>query len=132
MSAHRCGESCEAQRNAACVPSHNFLYYRTLIEGSTKGHLKGDIFHYSFKSISQHVSQANKFTDMTAQAAFEHGKKSGSMKIFFGPIFKFIRDYFFNFGFLDGYYGFIICQISANATFLKYVKLRQLQKGSSK
>ena len=104
----------------------------TLIEGSTKGHLKGDIFHYSFNSIAQHVSQANKFTDMTAQAAFEHGEKSGFMKIFFGPIFKFIRDYFFNFGFLDGYYGFIICQISANATFLKYIKLRQLQKGNSK
>lgn len=99
-----------------------------LIEGSTKGHLEGDIFHYSFNSITQHVSQANKFTDITARAAFELGKKSGFIKIFFSPILKFIRDYFFNFGFLDGYYGFVICQISANATFLKYVKLKQLNK----
>ncbi len=105
----------------------------TLVEGATKGHLNGDLFHYSFSSIAQHVNQANKFTDMTALAAFEQGKKSGCMKIFFAPIFKFIRDYFLNFGFMDGYFGFVICQISANATFLKYVKLKQLnkeQKGS--
>jgi glycosyltransferase involved in cell wall biosynthesis len=104
----------------------------TLVEGATKGHLKGDLLHYSFTSIAQHVSQANKFTDMTAIAAFELGKKSNCSKIIFAPILKFIRDYFLNFGFLDGYYGFIICQISANATFLKYVKLKQLNKESKK
>ncbi|OQX80975.1 MAG: glycosyl transferase [Bacteroidetes bacterium 4484_249] len=102
----------------------------SLFEGSTKGHMKGDLLHYSFNSITQHVNQANKFTDLTAQAAFENGKKSSMFKIIFNPVLKFIRDYFFNLGFLDGYYGFVVCQISANATFLKYVKLKQLNKSS--
>jgi len=102
----------------------------TLVEGSTKGHLKGDLYHYSFNSISQHVIQADKFTDLTSIAAFESGKKSSGLKIFFNPIFKFVRNYFFHFGFLDGYYGFVICQISANATFLKYIKLKELHKAS--
>jgi glycosyltransferase involved in cell wall biosynthesis len=100
----------------------------TLVEGSTKGHLKGDICHYSFNSVTQHVNQANKFTDLTAMAAFEAGKKTSWIKILFNPVFKFIRDYFLNFGFLDGYYGFVICRISANATFLKYIKLKELHK----
>ena len=104
----------------------------TLKEGSTTGHLKGDILHYSFPNITDHVNQANNFTDLTALAAFEAGSRSNGLKIFFNPIFKFIRDYFFNLGILDGYYGFVICQISANATFLKYVKLKQLQKSKSK
>jgi glycosyltransferase involved in cell wall biosynthesis len=98
----------------------------TLLEGCTKGHLNGDLLHYSYKSITQHVNQANRFTDFTASAAFEKGKKSGIVKILFSPLFKFIRNYFFHFGFLDGYYGFVICRISAHATFLKYVKLKQL------
>ncbi|MCF8369047.1 MAG: glycosyltransferase family 2 protein [Bacteroidales bacterium] len=102
-----------------------------LIEGSTTGHLKGDLYHYSFKSISDHVKQANKFTDLTSEVAFEAGQKSSLFKIIINPIFKFIRNYVFNFGFLDGYYGFIICQISANATFLKYVKLKQLNKNKT-
>jgi glycosyltransferase involved in cell wall biosynthesis len=103
-----------------------------LIEGCTKGHLKGDILHYSFQTITQHVTQANKFTDFTACAAFEKGKKSGTIKIFFSPVIKFVRNYIFHFGFLDGYYGFVICRISAFATFLKYVKLKQLNKQHKK
>jgi glycosyltransferase involved in cell wall biosynthesis len=97
-----------------------------LKEGTSIEHLKGDILHYSFYTISEHINQANKFTDITAQVAFEEGKKAGCIKIVFSPIAKFIRDYIFNLGFLDGYNGFLICQISANATFLKYVKLKML------
>jgi glycosyltransferase involved in cell wall biosynthesis len=104
----------------------------TLKEGSTTGHLNGDILHYSFPTISDHVMQANHFTNLTAMAAYETGEKSSVFKILVNPIFKFIRDYFFNLGILDGYYGFVICQISANATFLKYIKLRQLHKNKSK
>jgi hypothetical protein len=37
----------------------------------------------------------------------------------------------FKAGFLDGYYGFVICKISAFATFSKYTKLRALQKEST-
>jgi len=103
-----------------------------LFEGGTKGHLKGDLLHYSYYSISQHVAQANKFTDLTAMVSFEQGKKSGLFKIILNPIFKFIRNYFLHFGFLDGYYGYIICRISAHATFLKYTKLRQLYKESKR
>lgn len=98
----------------------------TLVEGSTTGHINGDILHYSFPTISHHVLQANKFTDLTSLAAYEKGKKSSMCKIFFAPVFKFIRDYYFKLGILDGYYGFVICTISAHATFLKYVKLREL------
>ena len=103
-----------------------------LTEGSAKGHLKGDILHFSFHSISQHIAQANKFTDLTAQAAFENGKHSNSLKILFNPMFKFIRNYFLNFGFLDGFYGYVICSISAHATFLKYAKLKQLQQNKTR
>jgi glycosyltransferase involved in cell wall biosynthesis len=98
----------------------------TLFEGATTGHLKGDIQHYSFGSIAEHVLQANRFTDLTALAAYESGKKPNLLKIIFNPGFKFIRGYFFNLGIFDGYYGFVICRISAYATFLKYVKLHQL------
>lgn len=99
-----------------------------LNDGVSVKQLKGDILHYSFYTISEHVAQANKFTDINAQVALEKGKSTGILKIFFSPVVKFVKDYFFNLGFLDGFYGFIICQISANATFLKYSKLKQLQK----
>ncbi len=101
-----------------------------LNNGTPVVHLKGDLLHYSYHSIAEHVKQANHFTDLTAQKAFMEDKKSSVLQIFFSPIAKFCRDYFLKAGFLDGLYGLIICRISAFATFLKYVKLRQLNRYS--
>lgn len=92
------------------------------------GFIKGDLLHFSYYSIEQHIRQVNNFTDLAAKAAFEKGKKAGCLKILFSPFIKFTRDYFLKLGFLDGYAGFVICRISAHATFLKYAKLRQLNK----
>jgi len=93
-------------------------------------HLKGDLLHYSFHSVEDHRKQSEKFTTLGAQADFEKRKKAPSFKIWGGPIAKFIKDYFFNCGFLDGKEGFIICWISAGATHKKYMKLKKLyQKG---
>lgn len=86
--------------------------------------LKGDLLHYSFYSISQHVDQINYFTDISSETLFRKGKKAGIFMILFSPVYKFFRDFFLRGGFLDGYYGFIICSLSSYAKFLKYSKLR--------
>jgi len=90
--------------------------------------LSGDLLHYSYYSIAQHIAQANLFTDMTAELAIEKGKHAGMHKIIFNPMVKFFRDYVIRLGFLDGYYGYIVCRISAQATFMKYAKIRQMRK----
>ena len=96
--------------------------------GSVIGHLNGDLLHYSYDSIEGHVRQANHFTDLTASAAYKRGKRSSFWKICTRPAFKFLRDYIIKLGFLDGYYGYMVCRISAFATFLKYSKLRELHR----
>ncbi len=90
--------------------------------------LDGDLLHYSYYDIAQHIAQANHFTNMTAALAVEKGKSAGMLKIIFSPMVKFIRDYFIRLGFLDGYYGYVVCRISAQATFMKYAKIRQMKK----
>jgi glycosyltransferase involved in cell wall biosynthesis len=90
--------------------------------------LKGDLLHYSYYSIHQHIAQLNKFTEIGAEEAFKKGKKAPLYKIFINPIWKFVYSYFLRLGFLDGYKGFLVCAISAFATFAKYVKLRELHK----
>lgn len=98
----------------------------SLDSGVAVQHLEGDLLHYSYYSTAGHISQANRFTDLTAQDAFSKGENGTLVKILFKPPVRFVRDYFFRLGFLDGYYGYIICRISAQATFFKYIKLRQL------
>jgi len=95
---------------------------------SNLAHVGEDILHYSFSSISEHIQQIDYFTDISSQAAFDNGTKSNLAKILVKPVFKFVQDYFFKRGFLDGYYGLVIAVNSAHAKFLKYSKLKDLQK----
>ncbi len=97
-------------------------------EGTTTSYLKGDLLHYSYCSILQHVEQSNKFSEIAAKADFNNGRKVSFMGLIIKPCWKFIRDYFLKAGFLDGYYGFVICKISAKAVFIKYLKIREHNK----
>ncbi|NPA43922.1 MAG: glycosyltransferase family 2 protein [Chlorobi bacterium] len=101
-----------------------------LQEGAKMQYLKGDLLHYSFTSIEQHINQINKFSSIKAEAAFASGKKTNFLKIIFKPSIKFFIQYFIKLGFLDGFYGLVICKNSAHAEFLKQVKLYRLQKNA--
>lgn len=103
------------------------IHEKINIPKSSVSHLKGDLEHYSFYTIHQHIAQINKFSELKAEKLVQKGKKSSMLKIVFSPIFKFIKHYFIYLGFLDGFYGFVISANSAHSTFLKYVKLKQKQ-----
>lgn len=88
--------------------------------------LQGDCLHYSYYHVEEHYKQTEKFSTLSAQSLFEKGIKSNVIKLYLAPLFKFIQMYFFKLGILDGYYGFVVCKISAQATYQKYAKLKAL------
>ena len=90
--------------------------------------LKGHLLHYSYGAVDEHIRQTNFFTDISAKEYCKLGRPSNIFSITLRPLFRFLRDYIFKRGFLDGRYGFIICMINAFGTFLKYVKIGELQK----
>jgi glycosyltransferase involved in cell wall biosynthesis len=97
-------------------------------DSASSRHLNGDLLHYTYHTISQHIQQVNFFTEIMAKEAVARGKKASLFKIIFSPIFKFFHSYVIKLGWLDGYYGWVVSIISAHATFVKYVKMRELQK----
>jgi len=96
--------------------------------GSMVGFLKGDILHYSYYAIEEHIRQADKFSTIAAKELVSLGKAVTYFQIIVNPVAKFIRNYILRLGFLDGFYGFIICRIAAHETYLKYTKARQLRR----
>ena len=94
-------------------------------KGASLGRLKGDLLHYSYATISDHIRKIEHYTEMGAKADAEKGKDCSLLKLIFAPKFQFFRDYFLRLGFLDGYYGYIVCKNSAFASFVKYSKTRQ-------
>jgi len=98
----------------------------------TELQLNGDLHHYTYYTIDEHIAQANKFSTIAAEEIVGLNKKISILKIFTKSIAKFLRNYFFKLGFLDGFYGFIICEITAFETFLKYSKAFNIQKSRRK
>ena len=97
-------------------------------DNATIEKLKGDLLHYSYYSIRQHLDQINKFSEIAATEGIIKGKKSSLFIAVFKSIWKFKRDYIFKLGFLDGYYGFVVCALSAHMVFIKCIKMNELKK----
>lgn len=92
------------------------------------GYLKGDILHWTYQTYSEFNLKTEHFSSISAKAYLDLGKKSSILKILFNPTWAFFKAYFLRLGFLDGLNGFVICVQTANITFLKYTKLRELEK----
>jgi glycosyltransferase involved in cell wall biosynthesis len=92
-------------------------------------HLKGDILHYSFPSLEEHLEKNNKYSSISARALHAKGAKSNWFKILVNPFWAFFHGFIVRLGFLDGFQGFVISINTAHATFLKYIKLYELQQG---
>ena len=100
-------------------------YWETHDVHAKAGKLRGDLLHYSYYTISDHIRQIEKFSEVLAKIAIGNGKTSSILKVWSAPKWKFFTDYFIKLGFLDGYSGYLVCKLSAFATFVKYSKIRQ-------
>jgi hypothetical protein len=88
--------------------------------------LKGYLIHYSYKNLGHHIDKTVYYAKISAKSYFELGKKFSFFKLLFNPFFAFIKLYFFNLGFLDGFRGFLAGVSAWLSTFLKYAFLWEL------
>ena len=98
------------------------------IDSNSVKKLKGDLLHYSYNSVSDHVKRTDGYSTLGAQELFNRKKKSSVINLIFNPWLKFHKLYFLRLGFLDGMAGFTIALITAYGTFLKYIKLYYLDR----
>jgi glycosyltransferase involved in cell wall biosynthesis len=101
-----------------------------LVPKTKTGHLKGDLLHYSYYSVNQHFQTTQKYAQLSALEYKYRNKKSNIFLVLIKPVWKFLRDYFFKAGFLNGYYGIVIAIIDAYGVYLKYWKLLKIQRNS--
>lgn len=96
-----------------------------LVKNSTTSLLKGNIKHYSYSSVSGHISRINLFTDIAARSYYEAGIGSGYLNIIINPLWRLFRELVLKRGLLGGYYGIVLSGIMSFETFLKYIKIKR-------
>lgn len=85
------------------------------------------INHYSYTDAFSFLAKMQTYSTLFAEQNL--GKKSSSpIKATFRALWTFIKNYFFQKGFLCGYEGFLISVYNAQTTFWKYIKLYELKK----
>lgn len=95
-----------------------------LFEGSNDIEvLNGNILHYSYSNVAQHIQQMKYFAKIAAKELYANQKKYAWFHMLANPLIHFIKSYILKRGFLDGWRGIQICSISSYGTFLKYYLL---------
>lgn len=101
----------------------------TIKNNSKLLHIQNTLHHYSYANSEELINKMQKYSSLYAE---QNTKKSSPAKAFFRALFAFIKNYFFQKGFLYGYEGLLISVTNANNVFYKYIKLCEKQTLSSK
>ncbi len=91
------------------------------VESKNFSYLKGKIFHYSYKDLSDYIEKLNKYTSISASL-----KKNNKVR----PILRFnlelIKRFVLRGAFLDGYEGTLYALLSSFQQLIKYAKAKEL------
>ena len=93
--------------------------------------IEGNLLHYSYSTMEEHILRSMKYAKISAYAMQKQNRKASLLKMVSSSLFRFTQDYFFKLGFLDGFYGLVICATNGFTSFLKYAYLRNLNQGKS-
>ena len=100
-----------------------------LTQGIHATQINGNLLHYSYYTMEEHVLRSAKYAKISAQALHKQGKTASILKVVGSAGFRFLQDYLIRGGFRDGFYGLVISGTSSHTTFLKYAYLRSLNMG---
>jgi glycosyltransferase involved in cell wall biosynthesis len=99
------------------------------VKGDT-GKLENPLLHYAYPTVRSYFEKFSRYTDAAARELHEEGRRAGAFDIVLRPFFSFLKMYIAKRGFLDGLEGFVLCVFSSLYVMVKYVKLRELGKGT--
>ena len=89
---------------------------------------KGYLEHYTFADSHEYAFKMINSAMITAQKYHQMGKEINFLKLFFAPAYSFFKTYILKGGFLDGYKGWLIAKTTAYYTFIKYARLKELNR----
>jgi glycosyltransferase involved in cell wall biosynthesis len=92
------------------------------VEGSTR-RIRGDLFHYPFDSLEDHLQKTLKYARIMANSYAQAGRTGRWYQAAFSPWFAFLKSIFLKGGWRDGWRGWVIASVTGMGTFAKYAFL---------
>jgi len=92
--------------------------------------LTGDILHVQDLDLNAYLQRTARYARLSAEEYRRQGRVARWHHFTVRPVYTFLYRYLVRLGFLDGVEGFVISAMGAVGTFLKYLRLYELRKGT--
>ncbi|MHB8764273.1 MAG: glycosyltransferase family 2 protein [Deferrisomatales bacterium] len=102
-------------------------HYDVAVEGAL-GRLRGEIVHYTYDDLADHVHTLNRFSSILAREHGARGRRFSWPALLLRPPLEFLKKYVVKRGFLDGAAGFYVAALSSFYVFLKFAKLWEAER----
>jgi glycosyltransferase involved in cell wall biosynthesis len=99
------------------------LVYETILANGRVGRLKERVNHYSYKNFDNYNSKLNLYSKLQAEDLYLKKIRPNIYHFFIRPNYRFLWQYVFRLGFLDGKEGFILAYIHTFSVFKRYLQL---------
>lgn len=102
------------------------LVHESLSVSGSRSRLAGDLHHYAYRNIGDHLDTIDRYTALAARQMFESGRRVSTAQIALHPPLAFIRNYVAKGGFRLGTVGFVVSVLNTYYVFLKFARLWEL------
>jgi len=103
-----------------------YVHERLVADGAIRA-LDGDLLHYTYRGIADHLRTIDRFTTAAAREMASRGAGPAWIGMLVNPPLKFLKMYLLKAGLLDGVPGFIAAVLGSYYVFLKHAKLWELR-----
>ncbi len=94
---------------------YNIAVHESVQMSGSVSTLNNHMTHLAYETVDEFKIKQKKYAALSQ-------KKKNIFKALIGPLWTFFKLYFIEFGFLDGWRGFMIAKLYAQYTFWKYIK----------
>jgi glycosyltransferase involved in cell wall biosynthesis len=104
------------------------LVHESFVVRGRVARLHGDLEHYPYADISDHLRKIDSYTTLWARQAYAAGRRSNVLDMSANASWAFFRNFVLKRGFLLGSVGFVVSVLNTHYTFAKLAKLRELER----
>lgn len=100
--------------------------HESICLGGRMERLRQPLEHYSYRTVSEVIERLNRYSDLAALDACEHGRAFRIQALVWRPLGRFLRNYVLKQGFRDGIPGLIMAVSYAYSVFAREAKRWEL------
>jgi glycosyltransferase involved in cell wall biosynthesis len=98
-----------------------------LVSGGNVGHLRARLEHFTYWTFDQYFQKLHRYTLQSAQNRYAQGKRASFLRMLLSGPLRFLHCYIVRLGFLDGMAGLEVCTLTGLSSFIKQVRLWELE-----